>query len=263
VRRRGLLLAGWLSAIPAGLAAQNIASRVAAAPDAEVHFSFAARAGICGDGRSVIRNDKHGIWMSRRTFLTDDSDGETCPCDAGPVRVTLTVRDHRVTEVETQVGGKGGLGRSEIDLGLVSTASAVRYLIDLAESNREAGVNAVFPTVLADSVVVWPDLLRLARNSRLRRETRNQAIFWLGQAAGEAATRGLDSLATDTKGDRELRKQAVFALSQRPQSEGVPILIRLARTDRDPEIRRDALFWLGQSTDPRALDLFEELLLRH
>jgi HEAT repeat protein len=54
----------------------------------------------------------------------------------------------------------------------------------------------------------------------------------------------------------------VFALSQRPQSEGVPILIRLARTDRDPEIRRDALFWLGQSNDPRALDLFEELLVR-
>ena len=262
MRRGALLLSFGLAAGAMRLPAQSIAAQVAAAPDADLQFSFAARPGVCGDGGSTIRNGSHGVWISRHEFSSDD-DGAVCPCDAGPVRVTLTVRDHQVTRVQTRVGGAAGLGRADIDLGLVSAAGAVRYLIDLAESNREAGSNAVFPTVLADSVVVWPDLLRLARKSGLPPETRNQAIFWLGQAAGEAATRGLDSLATDTKGDRDLRKQAVFALSQRPQNEGVPILIRLARTDRDPEIRRDALFWLGQSTDPRALDLFEELLLRH
>jgi hypothetical protein len=32
------------------------------------------------------------------------------------------------------------------------------------------------------------------------------------------------------------------------------------RTHRDPDIRRRAIFWLGQSNDPRALALFEELL---
>ena len=29
---------------------------------------------------------------------------------------------------------------------------------------------------------------------------------------------------------------------------------------RDPEVRRRAMFWLGQSGDPRALAFFEELL---
>jgi hypothetical protein len=52
----------------------------------------------------------------------------------------------------------------------------------------------------------------------------------------------------------------VFALSQRPADEGVPVLIRIARTNRHPELRKTALFWLGQSADPRALTLFEELL---
>ena len=33
-------------------------------------------------------------------------------------------------------------------------------------------------------------------------------------------------------------------------------------TNKDPEIRKKALFWLGQSHDPRALDLFEELLTK-
>ena len=52
----------------------------------------------------------------------------------------------------------------------------------------------------------------------------------------------------------------MFALSQRPADEGVPALIRVVRSSREPEIVRTALFWLGQSEDPRALTLFEEIL---
>ena len=91
-------------------------------------------------------------------------------------------------------------------------------------------------------------------------ETRRQAIFWLGQAAGAAALRGLDSIASDKGGELEIRKQAVFALSQRPADESVPVLIRIARTSPHRAVRKSALFWLGQSGDPRALTLFEELL---
>jgi HEAT repeat protein len=87
-------------------------------------------------------------------------------------------------------------------------------------------------------------------------------VFWLGQAAGESATRDLNNIVLDNGIDREVREQAVFALSQRPHEEGVPALIAVARTNKDPEIRKKALFWLGQSNDPRALDLFEELLTR-
>ena len=85
-------------------------------------------------------------------------------------------------------------------------------------------------------------------------------MFWLGQAAGDAATRGLTDLVDDTSVAVEVKESAVFALSQRPRDEGVPALIRIARTHRNPELRRKAIFWLGQSEDPRALALFEELL---
>jgi HEAT repeat protein len=100
----------------------------------------------------------------------------------------------------------------------------------------------------------------MARDTSLPSETRKQAVFWLGQAAGGAATRGLDSIARDTTGDIEVRKHAIFALSQRPASEAVPVLIDIARTNRHPELRKTALFWLGQSEDPRAIALFEEIL---
>jgi len=40
----------------------------------------------------------------------------------------------------------------------------------------------------------------------------------------------------------------------------VPALIRLSASDRDPEIRRQAMFWLAQSKDERALAWFEKVL---
>jgi HEAT repeat protein len=52
----------------------------------------------------------------------------------------------------------------------------------------------------------------------------------------------------------------VFALSQEPRDEGVPALIRIVKSNRSPGVRKKALFWLGQSEDPRALALFEEIL---
>jgi HEAT repeat protein len=125
-----------------------------------------------------------------------------------------------------------------------------------------AGRDAVFPATIADSAVVWPALIRIARDQERPRETRNQAVFWLGQAAGDAATAGLDSLSQDSDVDREVQKPVVFALSQRPKDEGIPILIRVAKSHRDPEVRRQAVFWLGQSNDPRAIALFEELLTK-
>ena len=57
-----------------------------------------------------------------------------------------------------------------------------------------------------------------------------------------------------------MRKQALVVLSQRPHGEGVPALIGVVQSSRDPEIVRSALFWLGQSEDPRALTLFEAIL---
>jgi HEAT repeat protein len=80
--------------------------------------------------------------------------------------------------------------------------------------------------------------------------------------AGEAATKGLNDLVGEDDLDREVRKQAVFALSQQRDKAGVPSLIRVVRTSKDPEIRKTALFWLAQSNDPRALDLIEELLTK-
>ncbi len=236
--------------LPAPLAAQSLAQRVRGAGDGTVRLSFASREGVCSTGPGSI------------TITDDDDDDEwESGCERGPVRVSLRVRGGRVTESETYVGGRWRAGRGRVtDLGLVPAREAADLLLGLApQVSDDDGGELVTAATLADSVVVWPQLLRLARDTGVREATRRQAVFWLSQAAGAEAVKGLDSIATDG-GDIEIRKQAVFALSQRPADEGVPILIRIARSNRHPELRKSALFWLGQSEDPRALTLFEEIL---
>jgi hypothetical protein len=266
----GRLLLVWaLVAGPA--AAQRLGARVAAALDGTVRLSFAARPGVCGNGRNIIALGCTAGKCSRggggHTITFDgnfDGDEVEYDCEPGPVRVSLTVRTGRVQSLRTYVGGRWVIaptGAAITDLGTASPRDAVDFLLGLAtREDTRAGEEAILPTTLADSVIVWPMLLRLARDDRAPRRTRRQAVFWLGQAAGDAATRDLTDLVDDADVDRDVKEQAVFALSQQPRDAGVPALIRIARTHREPEVRRKALFWLGQSGDPRALALFEELL---
>ncbi|PYP59810.1 MAG: hypothetical protein DMD44_03625 [Gemmatimonadetes bacterium] len=245
----------------------GLADRVAAAPDGDVRFSFATRPGVCGNGRNMISLEcddgscgRHRI--SSGNYYDDDAG---CPCEPGPARVALQKRGGQIGRVRTYVGGAWrAAGDARVtDLGVVPAIAAARYLLDLAaRSPGDVGHDAVFPVVLADSVTPWPDLLRLARLTTVPGKTRRSAVFWLGQAAGEAATRGLTELVDDSSVDLEVKESAVFALSQLRRDEGVPALIRIARSHASPSVRKKALFWLGQSDDPRALALFEEILTK-
>jgi HEAT repeat protein len=182
----------------------------------------------------------------------------------GPARVVLDRRGGELTDLRFYVGGRWRPAASDVvDLGTVPALEAADYLLSIVQNDRGSiGRKAIFPATIADSAEIWPTLIKIARNPDLPRESRTQSVFWLGQAAGDAATANLNSLVLDNSVDREIREQAVFALSQRPRDEGVPALIAVAKTNKDPEIRKKALFWLGQSGDPRALDLFEQLLTK-
>lgn len=232
--------------------ARSIAGRVAALADGTVHLSFAARDGVCGNGRNVSVTRPGGEWES--------------DCEPGPVRVSLTRQGGETTGIRSYVGGRWRqpTDGAVSDLGTVPSAAAAAYLLQLAEELPAApaapAADAIFPATLADSVTVWPRLLRLARDARRPVRVREQAVFWVGQAAGVAATRELSALVDEADTELAVRERAVFALSQRPADEGVPALLRIARTSPSPQLRRRAIFWLGQAHDPRALAYFEEVL---
>ena len=118
----------------------------------------------------------------------------------------------------------------------------------------------LLPATLADSVTIWPSLLQLARCLGVPMERRRSAVFWLGQAAGAAVDRSPRLHCRRPGGPSEKSGSKRFLPCRSGFRGSVPALIRIARTNPDPELRKTALFWLGQSDDPRALDLFEEIL---
>ena len=187
--RAGLFLAAAAGALLAAPAAgQTLAQRVASAPDGTVHLSYAARPGVCGNGEGVISFDCANGTCGMRNRITSNRDWEAdgpCPCDSGPVRLALLVHGGQVTRLRTYVGGHWLAGDGVTDLGTVPAAAAVRFLLDLARSgNGQADQEAVFPATLADSVIVWPDLVRIARDNAVRGRVRNQAVFWLAEPEG-------------------------------------------------------------------------------
>jgi len=251
--------------VGAGVApAQSIASKVARVSNGSVRMSFTAKPGMCGSGNSIWHDAGGGrtTWGNNRNRARDVEYEEDC--SRGPGRIVIDRRDGEITDLRFYVGGRWRpAGADVVDLGMVPAREAADYLVSLARTERGSmGEKAIYPATIADSADIWPGLLKVARNPDVPRGARTQSVFWLGQAAGDAATANLKDIVLDNSVDREVRESAVFALSQRPREEGVPALIAVARTNKDPEIRKKALFWLGQSHDPRAIDLFEELLTK-
>lgn len=240
--------------------AQGLAQRVQGVTNGTVRFSFRVRPDVCGQGNSVFMGSSNGTgsWGDR---TSPDVEWES-NCGRGPGRIVLDVHGGAVAGLKYYVGGRWRPRTDATDLGDVQPQVAADYLLALAQQlPGPVGKKAIFPATLADSVIVWPTLLKIARDEHLSSDTRRDAVFWLGQFAGAAATRNLAELVGEDTLDRSVREQAVFALSQSHNGDGVPELIKIAQTNRDPQIRRKAIFWLGQSRDPRALDFIEQVLV--
>ncbi len=134
---------------------------------------------------------------------------------------------------------------------------SLSFLLEqLRDADREGELMAAI--AMHDHPRVVPELIHLARHDA-DREVRKQAIFWLGQKAGEKVAGELRR-AVDEDPDDDVRQHAVFAISQLPAERSVPILINLVKTHKRAAVRKRALFWLTQTGDQRALDLIEEIL---
>jgi hypothetical protein len=101
-------------------------------------------------------------------------------------------------------------------------------------------------------------LLALASDDA-RPDVRSRGLTALAQRAGQQSAAAISN-AIDRDPEVDVKRAAVRALSQLPRDEGVPLLIQVARSNRTPEVRREAMLRLGQSNDPRAVKFFEEIL---
>ena len=239
------------------LDAQGIARSVAAA-EGLVQVVFPSRANVCGDGVSYIQTM---TGRSYRTYVGTSSYNSReswrgRPCSPGPARVLASVEAGQVTRLSVFVGPVPSNDTRTVNS---SAADAVAWLAELAQrGTSRVASTAIEALTFADAPTPWPTVLRIARDGDRPRDVRRNATTWL--AFGVTEKLGLADVDEHRTDDDELRTQAVFVLSQRPKAESVPELIDLVKTAKNATVRKSAIFWLGQSGDSRAADVYAELL---
>ena len=242
----------------------TIASRVSRAPDGIVRLQYAARSGVCGDGKDVVgfrsalfasNFQSYGHWSGVK-------------CVPGPVRVALTVTNSQVVAARTSVGGSWPSSSERVtDLGEVAPHDATLYFISLMPKlESSTGKDRILlPAVVGDDDNVTPSLLQLARDDARSVRTRRQAVQWIG-LLGDASTVpvlvGFARQAGEEDDDNSksgIGNAAISALSYLETGAGIPSLIDLSRTG-SVGTRRNAAFWLGQSGDARGMRRLHQMI---
>ncbi len=252
--RLGLLITALLSVSSvASLTAQSLARRVESAPEGPVQFTFPARPGVCGNGRTWFSTGSgsiHGSWND----VT-----RTERCEAGPVRVVVNRAERVPISVETYVGPVS-VSPGATDLGQVEAREAAEYLISIAaRSEGRPGREALTPAMLGDGPPPTDALLGIARDQSRPRETRRGAISWLGRVSDEEGratagrlTSALSAIARDESDSHPVRQQALSVLARLDRGDGIPALIELSRGASDAWLGKEAMSALARSGDPRA-----------
>ena len=101
-------------------------------------------------------------------------------------------------------------------------------------------------------------LMDIALNPKEDIEIRKKALFWAGQ--GHNVDVGDLVKLYDSMSDREMKDQLIFVYSQRREEAALDKLFQIGKTDPDRELRKKAIFWIGQSRSPRAAQYLQELI---
>ncbi|MFI5239822.1 MAG: HEAT repeat domain-containing protein [Gemmatimonadales bacterium] len=104
---------------------------------------------------------------------------------------------------------------------------------------------AVFLVAQKQSPQAADVLLRVAQSDP-DAGVRSQAVFWMSQIQGDRAVSVLSQILNKSL-DVQLRKKALFALSQSNSEQGTSMLRAFAAdASNPPDLRAEAIFWLGQ-----------------
>ncbi len=101
-------------------------------------------------------------------------------------------------------------------------------------------------------------LMDIALNPKEDIEIRKKALFWAGQGHNVDVA-DLVKL-YDSMSDREMKDQLIFVYSQRREDAALDKLFDIGKNDPDRELRKKAIFWIGQSRSPRAADYLQQLI---
>ncbi len=200
--------------------------------------------GICElDGRD-------GGWGSR------DEDGPVermrihVLLDGGEVRKIRALGPSCPTRARTPIA----------DLGAVTADDSARWRARRIAPRTRISDDALAALAIHAGSVARDALVGVA-NRDTSRESREQAVFWMGQVRASDSAAELQRIMFEDA-DPKLREHAAFSLSQSEVPDRTPALIRLGRTDRTAEVRAQAWFWLAQTEAPESEAAIMDVLAR-
>ena len=257
IMRRALSTAATLALVAATADAQSLARQIDRVRDGTVRMSFASRPGVCGDGRETVRSGQV-IMVFPSLFSYGRS--EMSVCFTGPVRVAIGRADGETVSLRVHVGGRWSDGDDITDLGTVSAPEAARYLLD--EATRLRGRNAEYAlggAVFADSVRLWRDLARLARDESMKGELRHRAVFFIATYDEPGASEAVRDLAADERLDDEIRGAAIIALGRDDMTDADVAWMRRLYPSASRKIRDNIFLAVSRSDSPRASSWLTEV----
>jgi hypothetical protein len=239
-----------MAASAASAGGQSLANKIASAGDRSVQFSFPARPGVCGDGRSYISTGPGNFYGSFTSNTTDQ-------CQTGPVRVVLDLADKNVVALRTYVGAVSpAVDAGVANLGAVTSAEAADYLLGIASrADGRVGHDAIFAALLGDNVDATSRLLEIGRDQNRPLETRRAALSGLGRSDAPQLDKvgaALVQIASNENDVQQVRTQALSVLSRLDHGAGIQPLVQLASGNMSSWIGQESLRVLSGSGDPRA-----------
>ena len=151
--------------------------------------------------------------------------------------------------------------RAALALGTSRGAHGVARLKQMLAGETDPDVRERVVLALSESKdpEAMPLVINAAQSDKDAR-VRGQALMWLAQRAAAQVSRDAIRNAIANDPEFSVKERAINALSQMPNGEGVTTLIDVAKSNKDPNLRKRAMLQLGHSKDPRALDFFAQVL---
>lgn len=222
---------------------------------------------ICGFGRSWHGSNRNGWGVTLGEEESSWGTRDDVPAIAvSRVEIYAAVRDGSVRQIQFASEGCPVTAGDYTIVWLdgVQPAASVALFAGFAAQRGNPAASKDLPERALAGLAFHADpqgplaLVHLAREAR-EAELRSQSLFWLAQTHEPQAARWIrEAIVRDP--DEEVREQGVFALSQ--LDDATIHLLAVLRESRDRDVKRQALFWLGQSDDPRAVAELERLLTR-
>ena len=138
--------------------------------------------------------------------------------------------------------------------------SIVDALVQLSSSKVEDSDSINFALSQIQAEKAMNALATISRDRNRSDATRQNALFWLAQSRVPNRISLLEDIFKNSTDSPQIRNHVLFALGSTRDPRAAALLGNIASNDPDTEVRRQAIFWLGNMKIPQAGRTLENLL---